>query len=311
MATHWIAWDETPPADCQAGVATVGNFDGVHRGHAALLLQVVLQGRAIHAPSVVVTFDPHPLELLRPQAVPPRLTTPAERAALLHEVGVGHVVILRTTPDLLAREAADFFAAVVVRGLQARALVEGANFAFGRDRKGNVETLADLTRQFGLALTVVPRQDFGGDEISSTAVRAALQGGDVARAAHLLGRPYRLTGRVVRGAERGRTLGFPTANLAEIATLVPRDGVYAVRACVNGEPWPAAANVGPNPTFGEAARKVEVHLIGFAGDLYDAPLAIDFIARLRDTRPFGGVDELVAQLQRDVATARELVGEKP
>jgi riboflavin kinase/FMN adenylyltransferase len=307
MATHWIDWHQTPPECCRAGVATIGNYDGVHRGHEALLLQIVLQGRALQAPSVVVTFEPHPLELLRPEAAPPRLTTPADRADLLHAAGVGQVVVLRTTPDLLSLEPEAFFEAVLVRGHRARALVEGSNFAFGHRRRGTIDTLADLCRQHGLALTVVPRQHLATEAISSTAIRQALADGDVVRAAHLLGRPYRLTGRVVPGAQRGRTLGFPTANLADIATLIPRDGVYAVRVWVGGDPWPGAANIGPNPTFGEAARTVEVHLIDYpGGDLSGTTPSLDFVARLRDTRPFASVEDLLAQLRQDIDTARAM-----
>jgi riboflavin kinase/FMN adenylyltransferase len=309
MATHWIDWHQTPPDVCRLGVVSIGNFDGVHRGHGALLLQVVLQGRALPAPSVVVTFDPHPLELLRPQAVPPRLTTVEDRAEVLHAIGIEHVVILRVTPDLLALEAETFFEAVVVRGLATRALVEGENFAFGRNRGGNMQRLAELCILHNVALTCVPRQDLDSEEISSSAIRTALQAGDVITAAHLLGRPYRLRGLVTSGAQRGRTLGFPTANLTAIPTLIPRDGVYAVQAWIDGQLWSGAANVGPNPTFDEAARKVEVHLLDYTGDLYGTHLAIHFVARLRDTRKFAGVEELLAQLRQDVEQVRTLIRE--
>jgi riboflavin kinase/FMN adenylyltransferase len=309
MPTHWIDWHQTPPDVCRGGVVTIGNFDGVHRGHGALLLQVILQGRAVPCPSVVLTFDPHPLELLRPQAVPPRLTTVEDRAEVLHGMGVEHVVILRTAPDMLALEPDAFFETVIVRGLQARALVEGDNFAFGRNRAGNIHRLAELCHNHGLALTTIPQQDHDAEELSSSAIRAALLAGDVTRAAHQLGRPYRLRGIVTTGAQRGRTLGFPTANLTAIPTLIPRDGVYAVRGIVAGKAWPGAANVGPNPTFGEGARKVEIHLLDFSGDLYGSSLPVEFIARLRDTRPFASVQELLAQLQQDIAQARTLVSE--
>lgn len=304
MATHCIDWHETPPEACRGGVATIGNFDGVHRGHGALLLQLLLQSRSLPAPSVLVTFDPHPLELLRPQAVPPRLTTVADRAEVLHAIGIEHVVILRTTPDLLALEAEQFFAAVVVRGLGARAMIEGENFAFGHNRTGNIARLTEMCVAHKLALTVVPRQNVDAQEISSTAIRTALQAGDVGRATELLGRPYRLRGRVVTGAQRGRALGFPTANLSAIETLIPRDGVYAVRAWVGERAYPAAVNLGPNPTFGDETRKVEVHLLDFSGDLYGSELVVDFIARLRDTRKFAGIEELLAQLQQDIAATR-------
>jgi len=237
--------------------------------------------------------------------VPPRLTTMETRAELRHGLGVDHVVVLRTSPDLLALEAEDFFSQVVVNGIAARALVEGENFAFGRGRKGNIERLEDFCRIHGLALTIVPRQDLGAVEISSSAVRTSLLAGDVALAARQLGRCYRLSGNVTTGAKRGRTIGFPTANLAGIATLIPRDGVYAVRANVGDRTWPAAVNVGPNPTFGETARKVEVHLLDFTGDLYGTTLSFDFVARLRDTRTFASVDELRTQLQQDIAATRQ------
>jgi riboflavin kinase/FMN adenylyltransferase len=192
--------------------------------------------------------------------------------------------------------------------LAARALVEGRNFGFGRDREGNVQTLARLCGAAGVALTVVPPAEAAGGEVSSSRVRDALARGDVAAAAQLLGRPYRLHGTVGAGRRRGAGLGFPTANLTDLRTLAPGDGVYAARALVGDEAWPAAANVGPNPTFGESQRKVEAHLVGFDGDLYGRPLAVDFLRRLRDTRPFAGPAELRAQLARDVEEARREAG---
>jgi riboflavin kinase/FMN adenylyltransferase len=309
MASHTVDWREMPPEPCRAGAVAIGNFDGVHRGHASLVAELRARARAVGGPAVALTFDPHPLELLRPGTAPPRLTTPADRAELLHALGVDHVLTLRTTTALLSLSAADFFAEVVLKRLGARALVEGDSFGFGRNREGTVETLARLGQAAGVGLTVVPPLLLEGVEVSSSRVRAALLAGAVAEAAALLGRPYRLRGIVGAGQRRGRTIGFPTANLGRIPTVVPGDGVYAVRAHAEGarSPWPGAANVGPNPTFGEQARKVEVHLIGFEGDLYDRPLAVDFVARLRDTRPFAGAAELVEQLRRDVEQARQAV----
>jgi riboflavin kinase/FMN adenylyltransferase len=216
------------------------------------------------------------------------------------------VLILQTTPDLLQLRAGEFFHEVVTTRLAARAMVEGVNFGFGRGREGNVEALTGLCRQAGLALVVVPPLEIDGRPVSSSRVRHALERGDVRQAAELLGRCYRLRGIVGRGQQRGRTLGFPTANLEHMQSLVPGDGVYAVRVHGPGSVWPGAANVGPNPTFGEHARKIEVHLIGFQGDLLGQPLAIDFVERLRDTRPFAGVAELVEQLRADVEQSRRL-----
>jgi riboflavin kinase/FMN adenylyltransferase len=304
MASHTIDWQESAPATCQGGALAVGNFDGVHRGHASLLSVLATQARIHAGPAVAITFEPHPLELLRPGQAPPPLTMPADRGRLLHESGADHVVTIRVTPDLLRLSAEEFFEDVIRVRFGARAIVEGMNFGFGRGRAGTVETLGRLCEAAGIALTIVPPAQLDGAEVSSSRVRAALLSGDVSGAERLLGRPYRLHGSVGVGQSRGATLGFPTANLTSVQTLIPGNGVYAARVPHAKTTWPAAVNVGLNPTFGENARKVEVHLIGFHGDLYDMSLPVDFISRLRDTRPFASVAELVEQLQRDVEQAR-------
>ncbi len=306
MTIQTLAWDETPPASSRGGVVAVGNFDGVHRGHAALVAEVRRQARAVRGPAVALTFDPHPLQLLRPEQFQPVLTTAADRAELLKACGADHVVMLKTTPVLLQLSAAEFFHQVLQNRLTARALVEGINFGFGRNREGTIQTLATLCRETAIPLTIVPPVLQDGQPIASSRVRKALERGAVAEAAELLDRPYRLRGTVGSGRQRGRTIGFPTANLERIETLLPGDGVYAVRVYRGPESWPGAANIGPNPTFGESGRKVEVHLIGFQGDLLGQVLAVDFLQRLRDTRPFAGVAELTAQLRRDVEKAQSV-----
>ena len=193
---------------------------------------------------------------------------------------------------------------MIVGLFRAKAVAEGYNFHFGRARAGDTNRLRDLCAAAGIDFEEVPALLVDGDPVSSSRVRAALNAGDVAAAATLLGRPYRINGTIVTGAKRGRTIGFPTANVDAVPTLVPAVGVYAVRAGVGGRTYAAAANVGPNPTFGEFARKIEIHLLDFDGDVYGEPMAVDFIARVRDTRPFAGPDELVEQLRRDVATVR-------
>jgi riboflavin kinase/FMN adenylyltransferase len=308
MAIHTLPWHEAPPAGCRGGAVSVGNFDGVHLGHLALLRELRRQAGAVGGPAVALTFDPHPLQLLRPDSYPPPLTTIAERARLIETHGAEHVVLLRTTHDLLRLTAEEFFRRVLRDRFDVRAMAEGNNFGFGRDRGGNVSTLAELCRADGVSLVIVPPVEVGGEPVSSSRVRSALQRGAVREAADCLGRPYRLTGTVGTGRRRGATLGFPTANLERAETLIPGNGVYAVRAEASGASWPGAANVGPNPTFGEDARKVEVHLIGFRGDLYGQELTVDFLERLRDTRPFGSVDELIAQLRADVERAAQVVG---
>jgi len=299
MAIAFLDWHEYPPPGFAGGAVTVGNFDGVHRGHHALVAAARERGRA-----VVVTFDPPPHQVLHPGSERPPLTTIPQRAELLHALGAEHVVVLRTSPALLALSPEAFFEDVIARQLGARAVVEGYDFRFGRGRAGTNDTLRTLCQSAGLAFAEVPQFALGGAPVSSSRVRAALVTGDVARAAELLGRNYAIRGTVIEGARRGRTIGFPTANLGGVHTVLPGNGVYAVRATVEGRAWPAAANVGPNPTFGEHAQKIEVHLIGFSGDLYGKELAVEFVAKLRETRPFGGVSELVAQLNQDIERAK-------
>jgi riboflavin kinase/FMN adenylyltransferase len=306
MAVYTIDWDATPPEDCRGGAVSIGNFDGVHRGHAALLAELRRQADALGGPAVALAFDPHPIELLRPAQAPPRLTTTEERSRLLLETGADCVIVLRTTDELLSLRASEFFAEVIQKRLRTLALVEGSNFGFGRGREGDVTTLAQLCASTGMLLSVVPPVILDGIEVSSSRIRSELTTGHVREAANLLGHFYRLHGLVGAGQRRGQQLGFPTANLERMRTLVPGDGVYAVRVPHEGKMWAGAANVGPNPTFGEDARKVEVHLIGFQGDLYGQPLAVDFIERLRDTRPFKGPAELIEQLRRDIDGAQRI-----
>ena len=308
MAAHTIDWDATPPDACRGGAVSIGNFDGVHRGHAALLSELRRQATDIGGPAVALTFDPHPVELLRPEQTPPRLCTPQERARLLQVSGADEVLVLRATRQLLTLSAEEFFQQVIRQRLDAHALVEGNNFGFGRGRGGDVHTLAQLCQPAGIRLSVVPPVIVEGVEVSSSRIRAVLMRGAIGEATSLLGHAYRLFGRVGTGQRRGQKLGFPTANLESIQTLIPGDGVYAVRVLHQEKIWPGAANIGPNPTFGEHARKVEVHLIGFQGDLYGSSLATEFVERLRETRPFGSVTELIEQLRRDIEQAQRLAG---
>jgi riboflavin kinase/FMN adenylyltransferase len=314
MASRDIDWRDSPPASCRNGAVAIGNFDGAHLGHAALVTELVRQARRVGGPSVALTFDPHPLTLLRPGQNPPLLTTPADRAAYLQDLGVDDVLTLRTTPSLLELTAAEFFEQVVQKNLAARAMVEGPNFGFGKGREGNIDLLTRLCREVGVSLTLVPPVVLDGSEVSSSRIRAALLAGNVEEATRLLGRRYRLHGVVGVGRRRGRTIGFPTANLQRVVTVVPGAGVYAALAHVDtGRAWPAAVSIGPNPTFAEQEQKIEVHLIGFQGDLYDREIAVDFFRRLRDVRPFASVEELIAQLHRDVEevgliTSRDQIG---
>ncbi len=300
MAIFTHALDAPVPEECRRGVLTIGNFDGVHLGHQALLSETNCLMRTLDGSGVAVTFDPHPSRILRPDLVAQPLTTMAARCTLLTQQGADHVLILQTSPALLQLSAREFFERIIIEQLQARALVEGSNFGFGRNREGTIETLKSMCAEKNVQLSLVPPCEVLGQPVSSSRVRSELLAGNVDLVTQLLGRTYRLQGTVGVGQKRGATIGFPTANLHEIATLIPGDGVYAVRAQVEGKTWPAAANVGPNPTFGENARKVEVHLIGYRGQLYEQTLAVDFVKKIRATKPFGSAQELVAQIKLDI-----------
>jgi riboflavin kinase/FMN adenylyltransferase len=309
MAIFTYALNTPMPSPCVGSVLTIGNFDGVHVGHQSLLTEADRQAQAAGVPCVAVTFDPHPIQLLRPERLEPFLTTLDDRASLLLQHGATHVLILQTSFELLQLTPREFFDRIVVQQAKARALVEGFNFAFGKGRAGTVEVLRSFCAESGVAFTLVSPREIGGQRVSSSRVRTELLAGNVDAACTLLGRPYRLAGIVGTGQKRGATLGFPTANLHQIATLVPGNGVYAVRAIMSdGVTRPGAANVGPNPTFGENARKVEVHLLDFTGDLYDRSLSVEFVAKIRDTKPFAGVQALTEQIQKDVGEARRILG---
>lgn len=306
MASSPFRQNEIAPDAAKGGVVAVGNFDGVHRGHAAL----VAAARSLAGPDgkvVPVTFDPHPLKLLAPDRYQPPLTTIAERTRLLHNLGAARVVVLETNRDLLALTPDQFFELIIQQSLKATGMVEGFNFRFGHDRSGSNDTLRSLCRAAKIEFREVPAFTIGDRPVSSSRVREAISAGNMATATELLGRPYRITGHVVTGARRGRTIGFPTANLERVETVVPAIGVYAVSVPTKSGVFAGAANVGPNPTFGEEARKFEIHLIDFDGDLYGQTMDVDFIARLRDTKKFAGVDVLIEQMRADVATARRIV----
>ncbi len=284
----------------------IGNFDGVHCGHQHLIERLIAAARQVGGPAVVLTFDPSPLSLLRPEITPPKLTTLDRRTELLRRLGVDWVIAYPTELSTLQLSPEDFFTKMVVDCLQAKAIVEGANFFFGKDRRGNVETLRSLVAVHQMMLDVVEMRQTESQIVSSSRIREMLQRGDVAEANRCLTAPYSIQGRVVVGAQRGRDLGFPTANLAEIETLIPGSGVYAAVAETDGKLYPTAVHIGPNPTYGENQLKVEAHLIGFRGDLYRSMLRVEFRQRIREVRRFENVEELREQLQRDIARAAEI-----
>lgn len=341
---HWKITEDLPSV-LRHGAVSIGNFDAVHRGHQELAARTRAWADRLHGPALAITFDPPPHQVLYPGSERLPLTTLEERAGWLEEAGVDHLIALQTTRELLSWEAEEFFQRVLVQQLRARAVVEGRDFRFGRQRRGDVTLLEQWCHQAGCQFEVVPPVLHEGAPISSSRVRQAVQQGQVELARLLLGRPYAVVGRVVVGARRGQTLGFPTANLDGVLTLLPADGVYIVRVTQNRFHRPAphagllpeepsatsagpsesesseglrlfprlgAAHIGSNPTFGEQHRKLEVHLLDFQGELYGQSLRVEFLARLRETYRFRSAEELREQLRRDIEAVRqwqELAGE--
>jgi riboflavin kinase / FMN adenylyltransferase len=303
------------PRDLGPTVVTVGMFDGVHRGHRALLGRVAAEAAARGVPAAAVTFDRHPLAVLRPGSEPPLLTTLDRKVELLGEAGVEVVLVLAFTPELSQVGAEAFAADVLFDGLGALAVVVGENFRFGHKAAGDPDLLADLGRPRGIEVVAVGLHAHGGEVVSSTRVRAELAAGDVAAAAASLGRPYAVEGVVVVGNRRGGpVLDMRTANLnLPDGIAIPADGVYAGHLVDEADhvARPAAVSVGTNPQFGTERRRVEAHVLDFDGDLYGHRVAVGFSHRLRGQAVFAGVDELAAQMRADADQARRLLSSPP
>ena len=296
------------PLDAAVGsVVTVGTFDGMHRGHQDVLRRLVARGQETHRPSVVVTFDPHPLEIVNPDAAPPLLTSHGEKLELFAQSGVSYVVVLRFTPALAAYEANAFVDRVLSERYAMKELLVGHDHGFGRGRLGDIDVLRALGVSRGFGVTVLAPVDAAdGHPISSTAIRRAVAGGDLPRATAMLGRPYSVGGRVVGGDRRGRLLGFPTLNLGppEGRKLLPPNGVYAVRVQTPQGAFGGMLNLGPRPTFGDHERRIEAHVFDADHDWYGASVRLDLVSWLRETRAFPGPEALRAQLALDEAAAR-------
>ena len=295
------------PADFRAGAVTIGNFDGVHRGHARLLQRLTDRAAQFGGPAVVFTFAPHPVQLLRPHETPAPLTWTTRKAALLGMQAVDIMIAYPTTHEFLALTPAACFQQIVCDRLSASAMVEGPNFRFGQGRAGTTETLQRLCTAAGISLDIVSPVVENGAFISSSRIRDALAAGDVDAANGMLTQPYRIRGQVTHGAGRGRRLGFATANLSDVQTLIPGAGVYAGRAEVQGKTYQAAINIGSNPTFGEHQLKIEVHLLDFSGSIYGDLLEVDVLHRIRDVETFASLEQLKKQLRMDLKHVRETV----
>ena len=284
------------PLATPCGVAAVGKFDGMHRGHLQILERVRFHAKRLGVPSLAVSFDPLPGQFLHPQTAAPLLSTLAQKQARIEQCGIDKFVVLQTTHELLNLSPQQFFETVLLNQLGVQMLVEGESFVFGRDRTGNIATLQELCQTHNIPLEIVPLVS----DISSSRIRNSLRHGDVAMAATMLGSPYTLSGVVGQGDQRGRVLGFPTANLEGTKTLVPHPGVYITAVVADGHRYPAATSIGDNPTFAVGTQRIEAHLLDFNGDLYGKPIAIEFHDRIRETVRFDSAEELKAQMHRDV-----------
>jgi riboflavin kinase/FMN adenylyltransferase len=289
------------PRLLQGSTVTVGSFDGVHLGHRAVLEEIARRAEAAGRASILVTFEPHPLEVVNPQAAPPLLTTGAERREVLAQTPLDYVLFLRFDRRLAGMAPEEFVRDVLLERCWMRELVIGHDHGFGRGRSGDVETLRRLGRQYGFDVDVVAPVDSGDQHVSSSRIRRAVAGGDLETAARMLGRPYQVSGRVGQGERRGRLLGVPTINLTEIPPqkLLPPDGVYAVRVEWRGGRVGGMMNQGPKPTFADGRRSLEAHLFGFEGDLYGEWVRVEWVERLRDVERFASVEHLKEQLERD------------
>ena len=299
--------DDPRPASWRSPVLALGNFDGVHRGHMAIVNRVVQAARDRDATALLLTFDPHPRRVTRPDEAPRLLMTTAGKIEALEHSGLAAVAIIRFTRELSQWTPDTFVKAVLVDWLGISEVWVGANFLFGHDRAGNVSTLQALGLQYGFSAGTVDSVLYQGTIVSSSRIRALVAGGEVGEAAELLGHWHSIDGTVVAGDGRGREIGFPTANLDIDNVLLPKGGVYATLAGVGGRQWPSVTNIGRHPTFVEAETQlVEVHLLDGGRDLYGEHVRLSFVQRVRDEQKFGSVAALQAQIAADCERARAL-----
>jgi riboflavin kinase/FMN adenylyltransferase len=297
-------WSARFGAESRA-VLSVGNFDGLHLGHQQILRLVLERARAIAQPSAVVTFDPHPLRVLRPQQAPPMIQTLAQRLAGFDRMGLDAALVLLFDRALSLLSPEEFIEHILIQHLHIVAIFVGANFRFGHGGAGNVALLADFGKQHGFEVETVSPVEVAGQVVSSTAIRNAIAEGNVTDAASLLGSPFSLTGKIHPGAGRGRTILFPTLNLAPEQELLPKHGVYATESVIGANVHRSVTNVGTRPTFDGQNVTVESYLLGFKEQVTGGPMEVRFHARLRNEQKFSGPDQLRAQMTRDIAAAQD------
>ena len=299
------------PEPLPGSVVTLGAFDGVHLGHQALIARAVAAAKQQRLPSIAYTFDPHPAKVLAPKVAPRTLTSVAERVRLMRSYGIDRVIVEPFDASFASITADNWVERYLVDRLHPKRVVVGFNFSYGKARGGSPEHLTETGAKFGFEVEIVDAVVIEGIVVSSTRVREFLLEGNVEGAALMLGRPFAITGTVVRGDQRGRTIGFPTANVEPDHELLPEHGVYASRADLGDRVVDSVTNVGKRPTFSGQHVTVETHLIDESIDLYGKPLRVELIARLREERRFDGIDALKAQLTKDVQSAKRVLSERP
>lgn len=287
-------------------VLALGNFDGVHLGHQAIFDRVAAQANAIEGTAMVLTFDPHPVAVLSPERAPQLLTTFEQKMRLIEALGIGVGLRIGFTDQFAQQQPEAFIRDVLVDEIGIRHVVVGYNYRFGHNRSGTPELLCEAAETYGYEVTVVEPINEGGMTVSSSNIRQLVTVGKVEEASRLLGRYYAIEGRVVEGFQRGRTIGFPTANVESINEIIPQTGVYAVQVEWAGQAYDGVANVGYNPTFDNEGLSVEAHVFDFDADLYGQSVRVAFIRKIRDERKFASVDELTTQIASDAATARSI-----
>jgi riboflavin kinase/FMN adenylyltransferase len=288
-------------------VLTLGNFDGVHLGHQKIFKAVKEEARIIDGEALVFTFDPHPLQVLAPQRCPPPITPFKKKLMLLEKVGIDVIIVATFDLDLANVIPEAFVKQILVDKIGAQKILVGYNYYFGKDRRGNVEMLIRLGQQFAFEVKVIEAVRVNDIPVSSSKIRELIQGGEMQQAAQLLGRNYRLIGKVIWGTGRGKELGCPTANLEIPNGLYPRTGVYAVEAIVGNRTYPGVANVGYNPTFGQNPLSVEVHILDFSRDIYGEEIQFIFFDRIRDEETFKVPNSLAQQMKKDIDVARKIL----
>ncbi len=286
---------------------TIGNFDGVHKGHQALFLRVKQLAEELNGESVVVTFDPHPLEVLFPEKTPSFITSHRHKLDLIASCGINVTIVIPFDHKFSGMSAREFVEVLLVEKIGAKAIVVGHDYRFGHGREGDIAFLKRLGEQYGFQVQTVSGLRVDDTVVSSTAIRQMIVSGNIKEANRLLGRFFEVSGTVIPGRKRGVSLGFPTANIRMPALTSPRTGVYAVQAEVEGKTYGGAANLGYNPTFGDTDLSLEAHLFDFDGDIYGKTITVRFIDRLRDELRFSGPDELAAQIRKDVDTAKKIL----